>query len=144
MSHQNATLLRRAVEEIWNRGDYAAIDELIAVDYLGHASTPGDETHGREGYTRFYTSLREAFPDIAFAIEDQIVDGDRVVTRWTAHATHTGEFLGIPPTGRQGSVTGITIDRIANGMIVECWTNADELGLLHQLGVVPAPRQSGS
>jgi steroid delta-isomerase-like uncharacterized protein len=139
MAQQNAMLLRRAVEEIWNGGNYAVVDELIAGDYLGHASTSADETHGREGYKRFIASLRDAFPDIRFTIEDQIAAGDKVVTRWSARATHTGEFRGIPPTGKQGRVTGITIDRVADGKVVECWTNADDLGLLQQLGVLPAP-----
>jgi predicted ester cyclase len=64
-----------------------------------------------------------------------------VVTRWLAHGTHTGEFQGIPPTGKQGRFMGIDIDRIANGKVVECWPSADELGLLQQLGVIPAPEQ---
>lgn len=123
--------------------DYAIIDDLIAVDYLGHASTPADETHGREGYRQFWTAPRAAFPDLRSTVEDQITDGDRVVTRWTRHATHAGEFRGISPTGKQGRMTGITIARVAGGKVVECWTNADDLGLRQQLGVVPMSGQPG-
>jgi steroid delta-isomerase-like uncharacterized protein len=139
MSEQNKNLVRRALEEVWNRGNYAVVDELVAKDYLGHSGAEGPETHGREGYRKFFATQREAFPDIEYEIEDQIAEGDKVVTRWTARATHTGEFQGIPPTGRPGTVTGMTIFRIADGSVVECWTNMDELGMMQQLGVIPAP-----
>src|SRR5688572_17801988 len=144
MSARNKLVARRAVDEVWNRGNLAAADELVAGDYVGHSSPSTDETHGPAGYKQFYAALRAAFPDIRFTVEDQVAEGDRVVTRWTAHATHTGEFRGIPPTGKRGSVTGITIDRVAGGKLVECWTNADDLGLLQQLGVVPAAGQTRS
>ena len=141
MPEQNKALVRRAVEEVWNKGNYDVVDELAASDILVHASTPDREVHGTQGVKQFYGALRSAFPDIHFTIEDQIAEGDRVVTRWTARGTHTGAFNGIPPTGKQGIVSGIDIDRIANGKVVECWPNADELGLLQQLGVIPAPEQ---
>lgn len=141
MSEQNKQLVRRAVEEVWNRGNYAVVDELVANDFVIHASTPEEEIHGPEGAKQYFVELRQAFPDIHFTVEDQIAEGDRVVTRWTARATHTGPFHGIPPTGAQGAITGIDIDRIANGKVVECWVNLDELGLLQQLGVIPAAEQ---
>ncbi len=109
-----------------------------------HASPPGEEIHGREGIEQFYGALRAAFPDLRITIEDQVAEGDRVVTRWTARGTHTGAFQGIPPTGKQGRMTGIDIDRIADGKVVECWVNSDDLGLLQQLGVIPTPGQVGS
>lgn len=136
MSEQNKMLIRRAIEEVWNQGNFAVVDELVADDYLGHSSIPAEETHGREGYKQFYTTLRQAFPDLWFTIEDQISEGDRVVSRWTAHGTHKGELQGLPPTGKQAAITGITIERVANGKVVECWTNADDLGLMRQLGVI--------
>ncbi len=85
--------------------------------------------------------LLEAFPDSQLPVEDQIAEGDKVVTRWTCRATHTGEFQGMPPTGKYTTMTGTTIFRIANGKLVEGWTNADMLGLLQQLGAIPAPEQ---
>ena len=97
MSQQNTMLVRRAVEEVWNRGNFAIVDELVASDLVIHSPTPGDEIHGPAGVKQFYATLRAAFPDIHFTIEDQIAEGDRVVTRWTAHATHTAEYQGIPP-----------------------------------------------
>ena len=144
MYEANKAMVRRLIDCVWDQGDFAIIDDLIAVDYLGHASTPADETRGREGYRRFWSALRAAFPDLRSTVEDQIAAGDRVVTRWTCCATHTGECRGIPPTGRQGRMTGITIDRIADGKVVECWTIADELGLLQQLGIIPTSGQMGS
>lgn len=143
MSEQNKILVRRAIEEVWNRGNFAVVDELVANDLVIHLPTPGDEIHGAEGVKQFYATLRAAFPDILFTIKDQIAEGDRVVTRWTARATHTGEYRGIPPTGKQFRVTGIDIDRIANGKVVECWPIEDDLGLLQQLGVVPTPERIG-
>jgi steroid delta-isomerase-like uncharacterized protein len=138
MSEENKRIDRRLIEEVWNRGNFSIVDEVVASDYLGHSSTPADETHGREGYKRFYATLREAFPDFRVTVEDQIAEGDKVVTRWTARGTHQGEFQGMSPTGKHGAITGITIDRIANGKVVECWTNADDLGMMRLLGVVPA------
>jgi steroid delta-isomerase-like uncharacterized protein len=143
MSEQNKMLVRRAIEEVWNRGNYAVVDELVAADLIVHASTSAGEIRGAEGLKQFYVMLRKAFPDLRFTIEEQIAEGDRVVTRWRAHGTHRGEYQGIPPTGKQGQVMGIDIDRIANGKVVECWPCADELGLLQQLGVIPAPEQAG-
>lgn len=136
MSEQNKALVRHAVEEVWNGQNFANLSEMVASDIVIHATLPEGEIHGPEGIKHFYGALHNAFPDLHFTIEDQIAEGDRVVTRWSARGTHTGEFQGIPPTGTQFRLTGIDIDRIANGKVVECWPNADELGLLQQLGVV--------
>jgi steroid delta-isomerase-like uncharacterized protein len=141
MSEQNKALTRRAVEEVWNRGNYAVVDELVAGDFVVHATTLTEEIRGPEGVRRYFGALRAGFPDLHVAIEDQIAEGDRVVTRWTARGTHTGAFQGISPTGARVRVTGIDIDRIADGKFVECWTSLDELGLLQQLGVVPTPER---
>jgi steroid delta-isomerase-like uncharacterized protein len=141
MSQHNKMLMRHGIEELWSRGNGSVIDELIARDFVGHS--PPDQIHGPAGVKNYFATLRKAFPDIHFTIEDQIAEGDRVVTRWTARATHTGEYQSIPPTGKQSVVTGITIDRVTGGKIVEGWTNFDSLGLLQQLGVIPAPEHAG-
>jgi len=141
MSEQNKILVRRGVEEVWNRGNFAVVDELTASDVVVHSSPPSDELYGPEGIKQFYATLRAAFPDIHFTIEDQISEGDRVVTRWTARATHIHEYHGVPPTGKKYMMTGVDIDRIVNGKVVECWPIADELSLLQQLGVVPMPEK---
>lgn len=143
MSEQNTALVRRAVEEVWNRGDFAVVDQLVAGDIVIRSAMPGHEIHGPEGIKAFYGALRAGFPDIHFTIEDQFAVGDRVVTRWAARATHTGVFQGMPPTGRPVRLAGIDIDRVADGKVVECWPIMDELGLLQQLGVIPAPGQTG-
>jgi steroid delta-isomerase-like uncharacterized protein len=141
MSERNKAFMRRGIEEVWNEGDFDVVNELLASDFVSHL--PHDELHGPEGVKQYFGMLRRAFPDIHFTIEDQIAEGDLVVTRWTARATHQGEFQGISPTGKSATVTGITINRFANGKVVEGWANLDELGLLQQLGVVSTPEPVG-
>jgi len=92
---------------------------------------------------QFVSMYLTAYPDTHFTIEDQIAEGDTVVTRWTARGTHKGPLMGIPPTGKQVTVTGISIGRVVNGKTVEGWSNYDTLGMMQQLGVVPAPGQPG-
>jgi steroid delta-isomerase-like uncharacterized protein len=138
MSQHNAKLVRRAIEEVWNGGNYDNLGEYVAEDIVIHASAPGEDIQGHEGIVQFYGALRAAFPDLHFRVEDQIAAGNRVVTRWTASGTHAGEFQGIPPTGKAVRITGIDIDRFVDGKVVECWPEVNELGLLQQLGVLPA------
>ena len=142
MSVQNTELVDRAIAEVWNQGNFSILDELVADDIVVHTSSPDNDIQGPEGVRQFYTMLRDAFPDIHFTIEDQIAAGDRVVTRWTARGTHRGEFQGIAPTGRKVRVSGVDIDRIVDGKVVECWPITDYLYLLQQLGAVPAPEQN--
>lgn len=138
MSEANKRLVRRAVDEVWNKGNFALLDEFVAEDVVVHGADPADDLHGPDEITRFYTGLREAFPDIRFTIEDQIAEGDRVVTRWTASATHRGAFQGIPPTGKSVGITGTDVDRLVGGRVVECWSIVGELSVLQQLGALPA------
>jgi steroid delta-isomerase-like uncharacterized protein len=137
MSEQshNKQVIRRAYDEVYNKGNLAKVDELISRDFVVHLS--GDGVHGPEALKGYVTSLREAFPDLEMTIDDQIADGDKVVTRWTARGTHTGSFQGLPPTGKRAAFTGVDIDRFVDGKAVECWTNTDELGLMQQLGAIP-------
>lgn len=85
-------------------------------------------------------AFQAEFSDQHYAIEDQLAEGDRVATRATWHATHSGDFQGLPPTGNQVAMTGIIIDRIQDGMIVERWLNHDLMGLMEQLGAIPPPQ----
>ena len=128
----NKTIIRRRVEEIWNQGDLAIADELIADDYLSNG-----RTIGREGYKQFVAGVRAAFPDLRFTLDDLVAEGDRVAVRYTAQGTHSGTFMGIPPTGKRVTFTGIDLFRIAHGRMAEEWLMFDQLGLLRQLGVVP-------
>ncbi len=144
MSEQNKSAVRRVIEEVWSRGNANVVDELVANDYIGHAASPASGgTQGPEGYKQFFAEQRRAFPDIRYTIDDVVAEGDRVAVRWTAQGTHTGAFQGLPPTGKRGSLTGTSFFRIANGKLVECWTQMDELGMLQQLGVIPAPGLAG-
>ena len=140
-TEDNKALVRRAIEEVWNQKNLAIVDELGAADYVFH--NPTMKTHGLEQYKQLVTMYFSAFPDVHITIEDQIAEGDKVVTRWTARGTHQGAFMGIPPTGKQAVLTGITIDRFEKGKAVETWNNADDLGMLQKLGVVPVPGQAG-
>ena len=136
MLEQNKAVLRRAVNDVWNGENFSAVNELVASDVVLHLPKPGEEIYGPEGVSQFYATLHAAFPDIHFTIEDQIAAGDKVVTRWTCRGMHKGEFQGISPTGNHITMTGIDIDRIANGKVVECWLVMDELGMLQQLDAV--------
>ena len=137
MSEQNKAIVRRALEEGYNRGNLDAVDELVSEDFLAH--TTSQDIRGAEQMKHYIRELRGAFPDLHMVIEDQVGEGDKVVTRWTASGTHTGPFQGIPPTGKHGSMSGIDIDYVVDGKAVECWTISDDLSLLQQLGVIPVP-----
>jgi steroid delta-isomerase-like uncharacterized protein len=141
MSDRNKAIERRLLDEVFNQGNLDLIDELVASDFVGHGTAAEGGDQGRDAYKQFVIQMRTAFPDLRITIEDQIAEDDKVVTRWRARGTHTGVFQGIPPTGRSGEMSGVTIDRIANGKLVECWSNTDDLGLLQQLGIVPLPGQ---
>ena len=137
----NRAIAQRFFDEVFSEGKLDLVDELFATDYVGHPSGNEEETRGPEGVKGYVGALREGVPDLTLTVEDRVADGDRVVTRWTAKGTHNGELLGIAPTGRTAAVTGITIQRLQDGRIVEGWTNWDLMGLLQQLGVAPWPPQ---
>ncbi len=139
MSEQNKALMRRAVEELWNHANFAILEEVVADDFVIHASTPEEEIHGLEGAKQFVNMLHNAMPDIHFTIVDQVAEGDRVVTRWTAQGTHKGELMGMAPTGKRVTLTATDIDRIANGKVVECWSSLDGAAMMQQMGIVPTP-----
>ena len=126
------TTHHRLVEEVWNQGNLAVADEIFSADYKHHT-----RSHGLEDEKQFIATYQAAFPDIHFTIEDQFSSGDKTVTRWTARGTHTGELAGLPPTGKQVTVTGILIGRHADGKLVEQWGMFDRLGLLQQIGALP-------
>ena len=135
-AEEKKAIVRRLFEELWNQGKLDVADEIFATDYIFHEPIAG-EVRGPEGFKQFVSMYRIAFPDLQFRIEDQIAEGDKIVTRWTATGTHKGELMGISPTSVQVTVTGIGIARTDGGKIVEFWDNYDALGMLQQLGVVP-------
>jgi steroid delta-isomerase-like uncharacterized protein len=95
------------------------------------------EVRGSEGFKHMVSTYRAGYPDLQFKVEDQLADGDKVVTRWSCEGTHRGELIGIPATGKRTTTSGIDIDRFQDGKVVESWTIWDALGWLQQLGVVP-------
>ena len=138
-TESNKAVARRFLEEVFGQGKLAVADEIVALDHVdrGPGTLPG-LPHGPEGSKMIVMVYRNAIPDIHFTIDEQIAEGDKVVTRWTGHGTHKGELAGIPATGKSATVTGIGVDRIVNGKIVESWGAFDQYGMLQQLGVIPA------
>jgi steroid delta-isomerase-like uncharacterized protein len=134
---ENKAVVRRFVEEVFNQGNLAAVDRFLAAEYRDANALPGQEP-GREGAKRAFSLYQEVFPDLRYTIEEMIAEGDTVVTRVTFRGTHRGAFLGIPPTNRQVSVPAVHITRLVEGTIREHWSLMDDLGLMQQLGVVPA------
>ena len=139
---ENKAIVHRIMEEIFNKGNVAAADELIASNFVDHNPVSGQPA-GLEGLKQVVTMFRTAFPDLHCTVEEMIAEGDKVVARGTIRGTHKGEFMGVPPTGKRVRVTGIDIARIAGGKVVERWGNFDEMGMMQQLGVVPPPEQAG-
>ncbi len=139
---ENKAIELRFHEEVVNKGNLAIIDELVAANFVQHDAPPGLSAD-REGMKQFFAMAHSAFPDFHSTLEDMFAEGDKVVQRFTARGTHKGEWMGIAPTGKQITISGIAIHRITDGKIVEGWTSMDMLGALQQLGVVPPPGQAG-
>ena len=137
MSAENKAIVRRLIEG-FNRGDLDVFDELAAPDLVNHSAPPGIPPT-REGWKQGAAMFRTAFPDLHIHIEAEIAEGDLVTTRFTGHGTHQGELMGIPATGKEVTVSGINIARIAGGKIMERWEEFDMMGMMVQLGVVPPP-----
>ena len=124
--------------EVLNTGNFALLDELLAPTFVDHTPFGGVEPT-REGLKASAKALRTAFPDIKYLVEDSILDGDKIVHRLTATGTMTGEFMGVPPTGKRATWTEIHIGRGQDGRMTEHWGVADGLGMLMQLGIVQSP-----
>jgi steroid delta-isomerase-like uncharacterized protein len=136
MSEPNKELSRRFTD-LFSTGDEALADEVLSADVVMRGSVPGGELDGLDVVKGFVAQYRAAFPDNTSTVQEQIADGDTVVTRWRARGTHRGEFGSIPPTLRRYEINGVTIERIAEGRIAEVWAVWDALELLVQLGVAP-------
>jgi steroid delta-isomerase-like uncharacterized protein len=141
-TEQNKALARRIIEEIVTRGNISLVDELFAPDYVAHPTPPGVPP-GREGQKLMFTMYHSAFPGLKTTIHDVIAEGDKVVIRATHSATHNGEFMGVPPTGKSLSWDSINIMRFAEGKIEEYWGLTDSMAMMQQMGVMPAPGQGG-
>jgi steroid delta-isomerase-like uncharacterized protein len=138
---ENKTIARRFNEDVWGRGDEAALEELLDPAFVDHDALPG-QSPDREGHKQILAAFRSAFPDLNVTTEDIVAEGDKVVTRWTARGTHQGELMGIPPTGKEVRIKGIDVLRIEEGRMVERWAEYNDLEVMQQLGAVPEPGQS--
>jgi steroid delta-isomerase-like uncharacterized protein len=134
--------LSRRFTDFFSTGDESLADEVLSPEVVFHGTSGDGELAGIDQLKAFVAAYRRAFPDAHSTVEDQTAEEDKVVTRWRARGTHRGELGPVPPTGREFDMSGITIERIAGGKIVEVWVARDELGLLRQLGV-PKP-EAGS
>ncbi len=139
-AEENKAVVRRLFEEVVNEGNLAALDELITDDIVTHTPVP-DITPDREGFLQFLGVFLTAFPTQHTEMHDVIAEGDRVAVRHTHHVTQGGEFMGMPPSGREARVEGIEIFRVSEGRIAEMWHQDDLLGLMQQLGAIPEPEQ---
>jgi len=140
---ENNKIVVRMYERAWNQGDMKIVDDTISPDGLDHS--PLSTEKGTAGFKKIIQSFRAAMPDLKLTIEDMIFNGDKVVHRWRVKGKHTGAPLfGVPASGKEIVLNGISILRLENGKIAERWANLDQLGLLQQLGVVPAPGQKST
>ena len=139
-TEENKATIRNFYE---SAGDPERAVEFVSPDFVDH-SLPAGMPQGLEGYRQLAGLFRQAFPDVQVEVEQLVAEGDMVADRVVVRGTHQGELMGIPATGKQVVLTSTNINRLAGGQIVEHWGEADNLGLLQQLGVVPAPEQVGA
>ena len=162
MSEQNKALMRRFYDEVFNKGNLGTVNELCAPNFVDHTSPPGADPGAEgvkqmigmyrsafpdirvtveemvaEGVKQMIGMYRSAFPDIRVTVEEMVAEGDTVVSRTTMRGTHTGDLMGIPPTGKQVTMRGLDLVRIAGGKATEVWHHDEELALFAQLGVTP-------
>jgi steroid delta-isomerase-like uncharacterized protein len=137
MSEQNKALIRKWVEEGWNKGNFAVVDEVYAPNVVQHDPGSPFPVNNTEAMKMYAGMFKSAFPDLTFTIEDLVAEGDKVVWRFNSRGTHTGALGPLPPTGKTGVVTGMVLFRFASGKAAEVWVNVDMLGLFQQIGIIP-------
>lgn len=142
-NEENKALVRRFYEEVFNNKNMAGIDAFVAPTIIDHSLPPGTPG-GIESVRQAVTMLLTAFPDLHLTLEDIIVEGDRVAVRCTMRGTHQGASLGMPPTGKQFTIPGVSLFHLDSGKVVEAWIVQDQLSMLQQLGLAPAPEQAAS
>ena len=139
-AEENIQLMRRWFQEVWNEGRMETIHDLLHPDAVARGQRGAEaEIRGPQEFEKFVREIRAAFPDMKMKVEDVFGVGDKVVLRWSAVMTHTGDGLGFPASGRTVRSRGITIARIVDGKIVEGWDNWDQLGMLEQIGAYKQP-----
>lgn len=140
----NRQVAYRFYDELWNKGNYAAAAELLHPDHFDHTLPPlPGLPQGRDGVLQLMRTFRAAFPDLVMSVDTVIGEGDLVGEVLTLRGTHTGSFVGIPPTGKSIEIRSVNICRIEDGLVRERWGASDDLGLLRQLGILPSPGTRG-
>ena len=128
--------IRRRYHDVWNTGATESLDAIMAPDVINHSPLPG-QAAGIDGFKQAIQWMRVGVPDLSVTIESEISEGDMVATRWTGTGTQTGTLMGVPPTGKKVTVSGIDMCRIADERIVEYWQELDTLSMLQQIGAIP-------
>lgn len=140
-TEENKNIVRRFFEEGPSKGNLSAADELLSPDFTMHVPLPASP--GVKGINEVITACRAAFEHLNVTVEDMIAEGNTVAARFTARGVHKGSFMDLPATGKPITMTGIEIFRIKDGKIIELWGEANLLGLMQQLGIVPASGNQG-
>ena len=138
MSEQNKAMVRRMIDEVWNGGNLAVVDELVSPDYVGHDPSYPSTIEGTEGFKQWVGMARGLFPDFNIVIDELIAEGDSVAGRISMSGTHEGEIMG-PPTGKHVTFTGMFLRRLVDGKFIQGWDQADAMGMFAQLGLLTAP-----
>ena len=135
---ENKALARRAIDEVWSKGNLAVAAEVYGPNFISHQHSHPHvrDVRGLPALIEFVREFREAFPDFQDTIDDQVADGDKVVTRFTSAGTHRGALMGLQASNKRASWMGIVIDRVEEGKIVEEWVSWDLFGMMQQLGAV--------
>jgi steroid delta-isomerase-like uncharacterized protein len=136
---ENKAIVRRFIDEVLNQGNLETARELLAPDFVLYHPMLPEPAHGADGYKNAIEWFDTVFPDFQTEIEFLVGEGDMVASRWRVRATHTGEFQGIPATGKRVEYTGIAEYRLRDGKIVEGRIQEDLLGIMQQIGALPAP-----
>ena len=138
MSQDNIALVSRIWNEVWNRGDLDACDEILASDYTGIIPGQPGPIRGPEAFKQMVAVYRGGFPDVHLTVDDVFATGDRVAVRWVSRGTNSGAMMGMPPTGRAMEVMGISLFQVVDGKVAWEWEGFDTMGMMQQLGLAPA------
>jgi steroid delta-isomerase-like uncharacterized protein len=133
--------VRRLLEEPW-KGSWDVIDEVVDAAYVGHDAGQPEPIQGPDGLREYLRTYSDAFPDARLTVHEQVAEEGKVASRWSARGTHAGELAGIAATGKEVTVSGLTLSTLEGGKVVEQWTTWDRLGMLVQLGAVPAAAEA--
>jgi len=137
-TEQQKSIFQRFAEEAWNKGNLDVVDEIFAPEYHAHSSDPAYDVYGPEGHKEFIATFRQAFPDVTVTFHHLLSENDLILAHMSWSGTHTGPYMGLQPSGKRISVQVMGINRFSGDKVVEAWGVVDMLGMMQQLGVVPA------